>query len=57
MQTDEHEQERVQEVLDDLPDGDSLQTHLRGRQLGRMPAEIDPRGHGREDGGDTQELG
>ena len=43
LEPDEDEEEGVQEVLDDPPDGDPLLTHLGRRQLGRVPAEVDAR--------------
>ena len=56
LQADEHEEERVQEVLDDLPHRDPLQAHLRGRQLGCVPAEVDPGRDGGEHGRDAHQL-
>ena len=50
LEADEHEQERVQQVLDDLPHCDALEAHLGRRQLGRVPAEEDPGRHGGEHG-------
>ena len=50
LEADEHEQERIQQVLDDLPHGDALEAHLGRRQLGRVPAEEDPGRHGGEHG-------
>ena len=57
LEADEHEQERVQEVLDDLPHRDALQPHLGSRQLRRVPAEVDPRRDGGEHGRDAHQLG
>ena len=57
LQADEDEEERVQRVLDDLPDRKPLETHLRGRELGRVPAEVHPRAHGCEHRRNAQQLG
>ena len=57
LKADEDEEERVEEVLDDLPDGDSLQTDLCRRQLRGVPAEVDAGGHGGEHGRDADQVG
>ena len=57
LEADEHEEERVEEVLDDLPDGERLKPDLRRRELRRVPAEVDAGRHRREDGRDAEQLG
>ena len=57
LQADEHEEERVEEVLDDLPDGERLEPDLRRGELRRVPAEVDAGRHRREDGRDAEQLG
>ena len=57
LEADEHEQERVQQVLDDLPHCAPLEPHLRARQLGRVPAEVDAGRHGGEHRGDPHQVG
>src|SRR6185436_19846378 len=57
LEPDQDEEERVQEVLHDLPHGDGLQPHLRRGQLGREPPEVDARRDGGKDGRDAEQLG
>ena len=41
LQPDQHEEQRVQQEDDDLPDGVALDARLRGRELGRVGAHVD----------------
>ena len=57
LQPDEHEQEGVEEVLDDLPHSHPLQASSGGRELRRVPAEIDAGRDGGENPGEAHQIG
>ena len=57
LQADQHEEQRVQEEDDDLPDGVALDARLRRRELRRVRAHVDADGDGGEHGRRIQQLG
>ena len=57
LEADEHEQQGVQHEDQDLPDGVALEPRLHGRQLGRVPADVDADGDRGEHGRDARGLG
>ena len=56
LETDEREERRVQDEEDDLPDRLALEPRLRRRQLGRVPAHVDPDRDRRKHAGDVQRV-
>ncbi len=56
LEADEHEERRVEEEDQDLPDGVSLDPGGRGRQLGGEATHVDADGHRGEDARDADRL-
>ncbi len=57
LQPDQPEEDRVERERDDLPRRLAHQPDLGRRQLGRVPADVDPDRHGRDHRRDADQLG
>ena len=56
LQADQREEDRVERERDDLPRRLAHQPHLGRRQLGCVPAHVDPHRHCRDHGRDADQL-